>query len=136
MQRLTRDHTTIVFDRRLAPIARVEPGEVFIVETEDSRSGRTRTPETTTPEFLLEMRRKGYYGNPVTGPIYVEGAMPGDTLAVHIHAQECDTLGYMGYWPFLFHLEDFFTEPDTTLVEIRDGHVIFKLARTHTAAVE
>src|SRR5438552_2691237 len=124
MQRITRDKITIVFDHHLPPVARVQPGETFVVETEDSRSGRTRTPATTTPEFLLAMRRQGYYGNPVTGPIYVEGAEPGDTLAVHIHAQECDTLGYMGYWPFLFHLEDFFDQPDTTLVEIRDGHVI------------
>ncbi|HET6317674.1 MAG TPA: acetamidase/formamidase family protein [Chloroflexota bacterium] len=124
MQRITRDKITVVFDHHLPPVARVRPGETFVVETEDSRSGRTRTAETTTPEFLLAMRRQGYYGNPVTGPIYVEGAEPGDTLAVHIHAQECDTLGYMGYWPFLFHLEDFFDKPDTTLVEIRDGYVI------------
>jgi acetamidase/formamidase len=129
MQRITRDQITIVFDHHLSPVARVQPGEVFVVETEDSRSGRTRTPETTTPEFLLAMRRKGYYGNPVTGPIYVEGAEPGDTLAVHIHAQECDTLGYVGYWPFLFHLEDFFDQPDTTLVEIRDGHVIYPTSK-------
>jgi acetamidase/formamidase len=125
MTRITRDQTTVVYDRHIPPVATVQPGEVFVVETEDSRSGRTRTPETTTPEFLLAMRREGYYGNPVTGPIYVAGAQPGDTLAVHIRAQECDTLGYMGYWPFLFHLEDFFDKPDTTLVEIRDGHVIF-----------
>ena len=128
MQRITRDQITVVFDRHLPPVARVQPGEVFVVETEDSRSGRTRPPETTPPEFLLEMRRAGYYGNPVTGPIHVEGAMPGDTLAVHILAQECDTLGYLGYWPHLFHMEDFFDKPDTTLVEIRDGHVVLPLS--------
>ena len=129
MTRITREQTTIVYDHHLPPVATVQPGEVFVVETEDSRSGRTRTPETTTPEFLLALRRAGYYGNPVTGPIYVAGAEPGDTLAVHILAQECDTLGYMGYWPFLFHLEDFFDKPDTTLVEIRDGHVIFPTSK-------
>jgi amidase len=125
MQRVTRDKITYVFDRRLEPVARVKPGEVFIVETEDSRGGRTRTPETTTPEYLLDLRRRGYYGNPVTGPIYVEGAESGDTLAVHILRQECDTLGYQGYWPFLFHLEDFFDKPSTVLREIRDGKVLF-----------
>jgi amidase len=125
MQRITRDKLAVVFDRRIAPVAQVRPGEIFVVETEDSRGGRTRTPETTTPEFLIEMRRRGYYGNPVTGPIYVEGAEPGDTLAVHIHSQECDTLGYQGFWPWLFHLEDFFDKPSTVLREIRDGKVIF-----------
>src|SRR5688572_29230108 len=104
MQRVTRDKITYEFDRRLEPVARVRPGEPFVVETEDSRGGRTRTVETTTPENLLAMRQKGYHGNPVTGPIYVEGAEAGDTLAVQVVKQECDTLGYQGYWPFLFHL--------------------------------
>src|SRR5262245_9145591 len=125
MERITRDKCTVVFDRRTPPVAHVKPGETFLVETEDSRCGQTRTPETTTPEYLLAMRRRGYYNNPVTGPIYIEGAQPGDTLAVHIHAQECDTLGYQGYWPSLFHLEDFFDKPSTVLREIRDGKVIF-----------
>lgn len=124
MQRITRDKLTPVFDRRVLPVARVRPGEHFIVETEDSRGGLTRTPETTTPEYLLALRRRGYHGNPVTGPIYVEGARAGDTLAVRIHAQECDTVGYQGYWPWLFHLEDFFDQPRTVLREIRDGRVI------------
>jgi amidase len=125
MLRITRDKLAVVFDRRIAPVAQVKQGEIFVVETEDSRGGRTRTPETTTPEFLIEMRRRGYYGNPVTGPIYIEGAEPGDTLAVRIHSQECDTLGYQGFWPWLFHLEDFFDRPSTVLREIRDGKVIF-----------
>jgi acetamidase/formamidase len=125
MQRIARDQLTIVYDRRVPPVARVRPGEVFIVETEDSRGGRTRTPQTTTPEYLRELRRRGYPSNPVTGPIWVEEAQPGETLAVHIYQQECDTLGYMGYWPWLFHLEDFFDQPATVLCDIRDGHVIF-----------
>src|SRR2546423_11856519 len=84
MQRITREKLTPVFDRRSAPVAHVSPGEVFLVETEDSRGGRTRVPEHTTPEYLLAMRKQGYHGNPVTGPVFVESAEPGDTLAVHI----------------------------------------------------
>ncbi len=126
MLRITRDQLAVVFDRRLPPVARVKPGETFIVETDDCRTGATRTPETTTPEFLLAMRERGWYGNPVTGPIYVEEAEPGDTLAVTIHDIECDDLGFMPYWPFLFHLEDFFSEPRTELVPIQDGHVHLK----------
>ncbi len=121
MQRITRDKLSPLFDRRSEPVARVLPGEIFVVETEDSRGGRTRVPEHTTAEYLLAMRKKGYHGNPVTGPIHVEGAKAGGTLAVHILAQECDTLGYTGYWPFLFHLEDFFDRPATTLHKIEDG---------------
>ena len=123
MQRITRDRLQVVFDRRIEPVAIVEPGEVIIVETEDARGGRNRTPETTSPAYLAEMRRKGWYGNPVTGPIFVSGAEPGDTLAVMIHSQTCDSLGWIPIWPFLFHFEDLFHEPNTLLVEIREGFV-------------
>ena len=51
--------------------------------------------------------------------------MPGDTLAVHVHEQECDTRGYSGTWPWLFHLEDFIPAPSTVLHEISDGYVQF-----------
>lgn len=125
MQRITRDRITPVFDRRLPPAARVAQGEVFIVETEDSRGGLTRVPEHTTAEYLLAIRKKGYHGNPVTGPIFVDGARPGDTLAVEIVSQECDSIGYTGYWPHLFGLQDFFTQPATTLYRIEGGFIHF-----------
>jgi acetamidase/formamidase len=124
VQRISRDRISYVFDRRLEPVLRVAEGEVFQVETEDARTGLTRTPETTRSEYVKALRSKGnYYGNPVTGPIDVAGAELGDTLAVHIEAIECDTLGFYCYWPFVYHLQDWFSEPITELVEIRDGAV-------------
>ncbi len=123
MQIITRDKLTVVFDRREESVARVQPGEIFMVETEDARGGRNRTPETTTPAYLKGMKKRGWYGNPVTGPIFVEGAETGDTLAVTIHSQTIDTLGWIPIWPFLFHFEDLFDEPNTLLVEIHDGCV-------------
>lgn len=132
MQRVTRDKYSYVFDRRLDAVLTVDPGEVFQVETEDSRTGQTRTPETVTAEYVLSLRKKGpYYGNPVTGPIHIRGAEPGDVLAVSIRSMECDTLGYFGYWPVLYHLQDWFDQPVTDLVDIRDGHVTYTM---HTAA--
>jgi acetamidase/formamidase len=128
MQRVTRDRISYVFDRRLEPVLRVAAGEVFQVETEDSRTGQTRTPETTRPEYVKALRSKGtYYGNPVTGPIHVAGAEPGDALSVHIRDMECDTLGYFGYWPFLYHLDEWFKDPVTELVEITGGEVRYTM---------
>lgn len=128
MQRVTRDRISYVFDRRLEPVLRVAEGEAFQVETEDARTGQTRTPETIRPEYVLSLRSKGpYYGNPVTGPIHVAGAEPGDTLAVQIHTVECDTQGFAGYWPFVYHLQDWFSGPVTELVDIRDGEVRYTL---------
>jgi amidase len=72
------------------------------------------------------MREAGYHGNPITGPIYVEGAMPGDTLAVHIDDMECDHLGYFGHWPFEQHLQDVIPGPFTGLTDIRDDGVHYE----------
>ena len=123
MQRVPRDRLAVLLDRRLEPVATVEPGETFVVECEDARGGRTRTPETTTTEYLREMQRTGWYGNPVTGPIAVEGAKPGDTLAVSIHDMSVDDLGWIPVWPHLFHLQDVIDKPETILCEIHDGFV-------------
>ncbi len=71
-----------VFGRYCEPIATVEPGEVVAIYTEDAFEGRI-TSESTLPSRVL-----GEYLNPQTGPIFISGAEPGDTLAVRIHEIE------------------------------------------------
>ncbi|MDN5914407.1 MAG: acetamidase/formamidase family protein [Pseudonocardia sp.] len=61
------------------PTHRIEPGTCLRLWTEDAFSGRlTRT--TDRPSDVLNMAEV----NPQTGPFFVEGAEPGDTLALHI----------------------------------------------------
>jgi amidase len=67
-----------VFSRYVDPIARVEPGETVAIFTEDAFESRI-TKATDRPSEIL-----GSYLNPQTGPIYVNGAEPGDTLVVRI----------------------------------------------------
>src|SRR2546421_7110063 len=58
MQRITRDQLTPVFDRRVPPVARVKPGEIFWVETEDSRGGRTRVRPPRSEEHTSELQSR------------------------------------------------------------------------------
>jgi acetamidase/formamidase len=67
-----------VFGPYREPIATVQPGETIAVYTLDS-SGDVITGADTPPSSTL-----GPYLNPQTGPFYIEGAEPGDTLAVKI----------------------------------------------------
>ena len=60
------------------PVAYVEPGETLVLETEDACSGQIRKKGD------YRDRGKIPYGNPVVGPIYIEGAERGSTLAVLI----------------------------------------------------
>lgn len=73
---------SFAFSRYVEPVARVQPGETVAIYTEDAFGGLI-TRESDKPSEIL-----GPYLNPQTGPIFVEGAEPGDTLAVHILAIE------------------------------------------------
>ncbi len=67
-----------VFSRYVEPVARVEPGETVAIYTDDAFESQI-SRETDRPSEIL-----GPYLNPQTGPIFVEGAEPGDTLSVRI----------------------------------------------------
>ncbi len=60
------------FSPAIPPVMHIFPGDS--VETNSVNAGGRDEKNT----------RRSPGGNPLTGPFYVEGAMPGDTLAVHI----------------------------------------------------
>jgi acetamidase/formamidase len=60
------------------PVARVTPGTILELFTEDCFAGRVRSENDLVSEVC-----EFPYLNPQTGPFYVEGAEPGDTLAIH-----------------------------------------------------
>ncbi len=62
----------------VAAVERVRPGAVLELFTEDCFAGRVRGVDDL-PSVVCEFP----YLNPVTGPFFVEGAEPGDTLALH-----------------------------------------------------
>ena len=65
-----------------APIARVARGERVMIHTVDA-FGDQLTSEDQAPTSVL-----GPYLNPQTGPLFIEGAEPGDTLVVKIETIE------------------------------------------------
>lgn len=62
-----------------APVMRVKPGTVLQLWSEDAFN-HAITSVNDVASKVLDFR----YLNPQTGPFYVEGAMPGDTLAIHV----------------------------------------------------
>ena len=69
-----------VFNPYREPIARVKPHERVTIHTNDAFESRITKKEDLPSRALATAK----FLNPQTGPIYVEGAEPGDTLAVHI----------------------------------------------------
>ncbi|MBI3826083.1 MAG: acetamidase/formamidase family protein [Candidatus Rokubacteria bacterium] len=68
------------WNNAIAPRIEIDPGDTVHFETRDA-SNRHFTP-TSTPEDVLN--RGPFVGHPLTGPVLVKGARPGDTLTVEI----------------------------------------------------
>ena len=86
LKKISRNNLSFFFDKNLSPIIEVEPGETFIVETEDNVCGRISSPtDLPTKENLRELLEPTpILGNPVNGPIYIKGAKKGDVLEIEI----------------------------------------------------
>jgi acetamidase/formamidase len=61
-----------------APVRTVKPGDALSIWTEDCFAGKVRTERD-----LVSQVCEFPFLNPQTGPFYVDGAKPGDTLALH-----------------------------------------------------
>ena len=63
----------------VAPVMRIKPGSALRLWSEDAFNHALKSIHDLASE-KVDLR----YVNPQTGPFYVEGAEPGDTLAIHI----------------------------------------------------
>ena len=77
--KLAGDKVIFSFSKDYAPVLRVPAGTTLEIETLDCFSNQLRDTKDTME--ALDWDRV----NPATGPIYIEGAEPGDTLKVTIH---------------------------------------------------
>jgi acetamidase/formamidase len=75
--RPTADQLSYTFGGRPA-VATLRPGDTLVVSTEDCFGGAVKSVDDLPSQVCVFP-----YLNPVTGPFHVEGAEPGDTLALH-----------------------------------------------------
>ena len=73
MQTITKDHIVRTFDATHPPAARVQPGEVFVMETNDRFKDWNDGAKWPVEQLSV-----------MTGPVCIEGAQPGQTLAVEV----------------------------------------------------
>jgi len=95
-----------VLDPRTPPIANVKPGETVEVETWSALARIT---------------------NPTTGPLYIEGAEPGDTLVVEVINIELPGQGTVAIIPGFGSLEGWLNlmEPRRKVCEIENGIITY-----------
>ncbi len=101
MQRIQREQARkFAFDWRDQPLLRVKPGESFEIETWDASSGFFKSAE----DKAIPGKRPGFdrtppLANPLAGPVFVEGAQRGDTLAVKIEQIQVEPYSWVAVGP-------------------------------------
>jgi amidase len=92
--RLTRDQIGYYYDRAAPPVAAIEPGATVVFATHDARAGALFDRPVGS---LFELPKPDpLRGNPLTGPLAVRGAVPGDSLVVDVLAIETVGPGWAG----------------------------------------
>ncbi|MHB1134390.1 MAG: acetamidase/formamidase family protein [Chloroflexota bacterium] len=120
MQRLTRERTSHYFSRLSQPLLEVDSGEEIVFETLDAAGGRIRSEADGLRVFLQPEE-----ANPITGPVFVRGAQPGDSLVVEILSIKLADQGYGRVKPGSGVIIDELQPPVARIFRINDGMVQF-----------
>ena len=81
--KLGMEHKKFCYDKKTEPAVIIQSGDVVVFETEDANCGLIAKDEDVWPRFQDIYEAAGGC-NPVTGPVYIEGAGEGDCLVVDI----------------------------------------------------
>ena len=106
-------------DKSNPPVLTIESGETVTFECRDAFNQVIKQPEDLPINFDME------HINPATGPVFIKGAEPGDTLEVHILKIDLADQGACCIIPNFGFLAPEYPEPWTRIIPIKDGHAIF-----------
>ena len=101
----------------IPPALEVEPGEEVVLQTRNAFDGGV-TPDTR-PEDLNNVNLGLVH--PLTGPVYIQGAQPGDLLEVNILEIEPASWGFTTIIPGFGFLRDVFLDPYIVHWNMQDG---------------
>ena len=101
----------------IPPALRCDPGDDVVLETRDAVDGQYTMDSTYADVARID---RGIV-HPLTGPIHVEGAEPGDVLVVEILDIMPGAFGYTALVPGLGFLRDELEGPFVARWEIADG---------------
>ena len=111
------DQTHNKFSRTIPPVLRVPSGAVIQVETKEA------SDDQFSPTSDLTTLAKLDFGpiHPLAGPVFVEGAKPGDILAVTLHKIRMGSWGWTAVVPGFGFLADEFPDPYLKIFKFAEG---------------
>jgi acetamidase/formamidase len=101
------DQSAVVWDNAAEPALEIESGEVVELEAADASGGQLSAESTAADLADMDFGRV----NPITGPVFVRGAEPGDVLAVEILELRPKGWGWTAIIPGFGLLADEFPDP-------------------------
>src|SRR6266704_6848649 len=101
----------------IAPVAEVGEGEEIALETRDALDGQIK-PEMAGAD-LAGIEAGAVH--PLTGPVFVEGAQPGDVLEIEFTDILAQPTAFSAIVPGLGFLRDVFAEPFLVHWRLADG---------------
>ena len=119
MKTITRDYITNKLSKENPPCDRIRAGEVVAFETYDCFTNQFLPQEAT---FENVVRKPG---NPATGPLYIEGAMPGDMLKIDILDIEMGPVGIVMLGPDSGSEKEEFPRKVLRRVPVKGGYAYF-----------
>jgi formamidase len=107
------------WDNSLPPVLEIEPGQRVELDLLNSSGGQLGPESTVAEVAALDFARV----NPVTGPIAVRGAQPGDAVSVRVVELAVDNWGWTACIPGFGLLADEFTDAHLAISAISDNKV-------------
>ena len=101
----------------IAPLVEIEQGEEIALETRDGVDGQI--PPGATAADLAKLDTGAVH--PLTGPVFVKGAMPGDILEIEFTDIIPQPTGFTAIVPGLGFLRDVMTDPFLVHWQIKDN---------------
>ena len=105
------------FHPEIPPLVTVDEGEEVVLATRDGVDGQLG-PATTEAD-IAKMEAGAIH--PLTGPVFVKGARPGDVLEIEFLDIAPQPFAFTAIVPGLGFLRDVFTTPYLVHWQIRDG---------------
>ncbi len=122
MKILRSSHCHTLMDCGLTPAVSIEPGESLVIETLDACYGRVRSVE----DFRRYCDDPQRQSDPLTGPVYIAGALPGGALVVDIVDIELDKVGFQLIGPQRAIIRDEVPDWDCYEVQIRNDKICLR----------
>jgi len=117
---ISRENVFFAFNPHLKAIAHIQQGEEVLLQTHDCFEGQIQTTSDLVDSLDWA------HVNPATGPLFINGANPGDVLRIDLLDIQVDQQSSMVTIPGEGALGDVISRMETAILKLEGSQVVFK----------